>query len=393
MKKLALTALMTTFLVCACKEVPDNPEDDLTIGLEGWEISKSTYDFDINPRDMYFVDENIGFVVGYNGDIYKSTDSGTTWRKLNSGTTLHLHSVYFIDEYVGFVSSNAMSDCLDADCDKGCVLLKTINGGDTWTKTFFPDYIRILSLKFFDPLNGIAIIHKKDIPNSRDEYVATTSDGGSNWGISLTLGIKPYSSSLYFVDNIAFVAGENNQIFKSKDYGRTWQTISTQIESNYDVRNIYFYNENIGYIDGVSHIYKTIDGGLNWEEANFRSHTLAHSIFHLKMRVLIFKSLQYMKVANSLPLKGAYSFEDLDGGITWTKSELMKSLYLGLTFFPRNDLGYGFNFSEFSIIKKKELTTTNPRTHKHWLYENLKKYLLPSQSSFSTHVRKIIYFQ
>ncbi|MDZ7632899.1 MAG: hypothetical protein U5L72_00045 [Bacteroidales bacterium] len=60
---------MTGILLCACEKVQDNPEDDLTISLEKVEYSKSIYDFDINPRDMYFVDENIGFVVGYNGDI------------------------------------------------------------------------------------------------------------------------------------------------------------------------------------------------------------------------------------------------------------------------------------------------------------------------------------
>jgi hypothetical protein len=54
MNKLALIASMTAFLLCGCKEVPDNPEDDLTIGLEGWEISKSTYDFDINPKRYVF---------------------------------------------------------------------------------------------------------------------------------------------------------------------------------------------------------------------------------------------------------------------------------------------------------------------------------------------------
>ncbi len=353
MNKLALTALVTTFLVCACKEVPDSPEDKLTIDLQGWEISKSTYDFDINSKDMFFVNENIGFVVGYNGDIYKTTDSGTTWRKQNSGTILHLHSVYFIDENVGFVSSHAMSGCLDEDCGKGSVLLKTTNGGDTWTKTFFPEYIRILSLKFFDPLNGIAIIHKPDIPNSRDEYVAITSDGGSNWNL-LDLEIKRYSSSLYFVDNIAFVAGENNQIFKSKDYGRTWQIISTPIESFNDVRNIYFYNENIGYIDGISHIYKTIDGGLNWEKTSFPF--TYFGTFHFSSENEGF-NIQPIAVYEGLDFptfKGSISYETLDGGITWTKSELMKSLYLGMTFFPRKDLGYGFNFSEFSIIKKKE---------------------------------------
>ena len=353
MNKLALIASMTAFLLCGCKEMPEKPEDDLTIELEGWVISKSTYDFDINPRDMFFVDGNIGFVVGYNGVIYKTTDSGTTWRKLNSGTTLHLHSVCFIDENTGFVSSQTMDGCLDADCDKGSVLLKTINGGNTWTKTFFPEYIRILSLKFFDPLNGLAIIHKKDIPNSRDEYVATTSDGGSNWNL-LDLGIKPYSSSLYFVDNIAFVAGENNQLFKSKDYGRTWQTISTPIESNYDIRNICFYNENIGYVDGITQIYKTIDGGVNWEETNFPFNYFGTFHFSSENEGFNLQPVAVYDGRDFPTFKGSFSYETMDGGITWTKSELMKSLYLGMTCFPRKDLGYGFNFSEFSIIKKKE---------------------------------------
>jgi hypothetical protein len=67
---------MTAFLLCGCKEVPDNPEDDMTIGLEGWDISKSSYEFEINPRDIYFIDESIGFVVGYNGDIYCKSQTG-----------------------------------------------------------------------------------------------------------------------------------------------------------------------------------------------------------------------------------------------------------------------------------------------------------------------------
>jgi hypothetical protein len=208
-------------------------------------------------------------------------------------------------------------------------------------------------LKFFDPLNGIAIIHKKDIPNSRDEYVATTSDGGSNWNL-LDLGIKPYSYKLFFVDDLVFVAGENKQIFKSKDYGRTWQTISTTIESNYYIRNIYFYNENIGYVDGITHIYKTIDAGVNWEETDFPFSYFG--TFHFSSDNEGF-NVQPIAVYEGLDLptfKGSISYETLDGGITWTKSEIIKSLNLGLTFFPRKDLGYGFNYSEFSIIKKKE---------------------------------------
>ena len=74
MNKFALAALMTAFLLYGCEKVPDNPEDDTTIGLQGWEISKSTYDFEINARDMYFVNESIGFVVGYKGGIIKKKE-------------------------------------------------------------------------------------------------------------------------------------------------------------------------------------------------------------------------------------------------------------------------------------------------------------------------------
>ena len=84
MYKFAIAALFTTFLLCGCNEEPDIPEDDLTIGLQGWEISKSTYDFDINPRDMYFVDENIG-VVRRHRDTVREVELGQHGRALTRG--------------------------------------------------------------------------------------------------------------------------------------------------------------------------------------------------------------------------------------------------------------------------------------------------------------------
>src|SRR5690606_29553710 len=144
----------------------------------------------------------------------------------------------------------------------------------------------------------------------------------------LDLEIKRYSGSLYFVDNIAFVASENNQIFKSSDHGQTWQTISTPIESNYDIRNIYFYNENIGYVDGVTHIYKTIDGGVNWEETNFPFTHFGTLHFSSANEGFNIQTISVYDGGDFPTFKGSISYETLDGGITWTKSELMKSLYL-----------------------------------------------------------------
>lgn len=116
----AISLFFLSLTMTGCENELNNNEDNLNNSIDGWEIIKSSYDFDINPRDIFFVNPNTGFVVGYNGEIYKTIDSGENWEKKNSGTTLHLHSVYFINEDVGFVSSVAMGGCLDADCDKGC---------------------------------------------------------------------------------------------------------------------------------------------------------------------------------------------------------------------------------------------------------------------------------
>lgn len=353
MSKRLIAILLAVTIINGCYKEPIAFEDDLSNGIDGWEITKSNFDFDKNPRDIYFVNPNLGFVVGYNGDIYKTTDSGQTWIKKNSETTLHLFSVFFLDENLGFVSSQAMGGCLDADCDKGSVLLKTTNGGDTWIKTFFPDYTRILSLKFFDALNGIAIIHKPDVPNSRDEYVATTSDGGINWNL-LDLTIKPSYDKFFSVDNIIFIAGENQKIFKSSDYGHKWETINTPIEAYNDVRNIYFFNEDIGYIDGITAIYKTTDGGINWTKTNFPFANFDTFHFYNENEGFDIETVSVYEGGEFPTFKGSICYQTNDGGNSWSKSELMKSLYLGLTYFPQRNLGYGFNLSEFCTIKKNE---------------------------------------
>ncbi len=90
---------------------------------------------------------------------------------------MHLHSVFFIDENVGYVSSQAMGGCLDADCDKGSVLLKTTNGGDTWYEDFLSRLYQNIVIEILRYYEWNCDNSTPDIPNSRDEYVATTSDG------------------------------------------------------------------------------------------------------------------------------------------------------------------------------------------------------------------------
>lgn len=350
-KQYIIISLIASFMMISCEKKPDNLETNSNI-LNGWEITKTKYNFNINPCDLFFINSKIGFVVGYNGDIYKTVNSGESWQKQNSETTLHLFSVYFLNEEVGFVSGQAMSGCIDNDCDKGSVFLKTTNGGETWTKKFFENYVNIKSLHFFTESKGLALIYTPDVPNSKDCYIAKTEDGGDNWRF-INLAINPAYDKFLCVNNVVFIAGENQKIYKSTDRGFNWETINTPIPAWNDVRNIFFLDENFGLIDGVTKIYKTTDGGLNWNIVDFPFSSFDVFHFYTESEGFNIVTVSAYEGGDFPTFKGSQSYQTSDGGRTWDKSELIDSLYLRLVHFPESDLGYGINYFEFYTIKRK----------------------------------------
>ena len=347
-----------TVFMCCCTEdnIPIEENEDVTSIqlLDGWEISKFNLGFEVNslPCDMYFINAETGFFVGYWGEIYKTTDAGSSWEKQNSGTTLRLYSVFFIDENTGFASGRATGGCLDNDCDQGSPFLKTTDGGETWEKIFFKDYTEISNLHFFDNLNGLAIIHTP-LPSSEKCFIAKTSNGGVSWEL-IDLNIYPtYYNKYYCFDNSIYISGENQKIFTSKDYGNTWETIYTPLSAWDYVRNMYFYNEHIGYIDGISNIYKTVDGGVNWETVDFPYSSIGTFHFYNEAEGFIIIVVHEYDGGDFPTYKGCIAYQTYDGGATWENSALINSHYWNLTYFVQSDLGYGVNLSEFFTIKRK----------------------------------------
>lgn len=58
---------------------------------------------------VYLPDVNIGYVVGNNGLILKTTNAGFNWNFLNSGTTTNLWDVYFTNVNTGFAVGGILS--------------------------------------------------------------------------------------------------------------------------------------------------------------------------------------------------------------------------------------------------------------------------------------------
>jgi photosystem II stability/assembly factor-like uncharacterized protein len=72
-------------------------------------------------RQIQMLDANNGWVIGDGGTIMKTINGGDTWSPQTSGTTADLNGVYFVDLNNGWVVGD------------GGTILKTTDGGDTWT--------------------------------------------------------------------------------------------------------------------------------------------------------------------------------------------------------------------------------------------------------------------
>ena len=91
-----------------------------------------------------------------------SDDMGTTWSsvQLNESIPGPTFEIQFISESVGFIGANGS-------------ILKTIDGGQTWTETQLPTVSLITDIEFEDDLNGWAV----------GGHIWRTSDAGESWNI------------------------------------------------------------------------------------------------------------------------------------------------------------------------------------------------------------------
>lgn len=198
---------------------------------------------------FYFVDENTGYSIGggtlsISGDVFKTTNGGITWNKLEITVDEGLSSIYFINEDIGFISGGYNRK----------KVMKTLDGGNTWNK--------VLDTEF----GNIQFLNTQVGYGNRIGYFGgrlyKTIDGGNTW--DYILEVDQDINSFHFIDeNIGYIIGDNALIQKTDDGGATWKELSIPYEY-YEL--VKFYTEDIGFIvDEEGKIYKTEDGGENWK--------------------------------------------------------------------------------------------------------------------------------
>jgi photosystem II stability/assembly factor-like uncharacterized protein len=244
-------------------------------GGETWQVLQSLSNLAVAPINTFEASPNgIIYASGSysNYKVFRSTDGGVTWVQKSipvnaSGLDITIDPTDPNVVYVGLTS------VLGASANN--VIIKSINQGDNWT---YFNMISVLPVGYsvvnltIDPDDNQTIfaIGNEGISNAK---VAATFDGGVTWENrtgNLPIG-KPLNHLAIAEQNVFIGGGQlfGSQVvgvYKSTDYGQSWQNISTSFPnkvSNFilidptDPNKMYSASEG----DGV---YYTLNGGLTW---------------------------------------------------------------------------------------------------------------------------------
>jgi photosystem II stability/assembly factor-like uncharacterized protein len=353
--KTTFILVITSLLGCEESSIEYGPDFPFNVMyqskmyFDSWQISSITYEYSLNANDIFFINNDTGFLVGNTGRIFKTTNSGKSWRHINSGVSQDLVSIFFINDNVGYASTEG-AYCPFRDCSKSCFFLKTTDCGETWTNIPFPEYYRILSLRFYDESNGVALIYTEWERDSIPPKIATTSDGGKSWKMS-NLSIKLRTDRLFFSGNMIFVPGKNQELYRSNDRGLKWDTINVPYIQNSSIHGYYFINQNTGFVnlttEVITETFRTSDGGKTWSEA--------HLPFpYLDDQIIFYNENEGFRIAGFTgDITGSTFYLTKDAGISWQTGTLKEIISMHHTHFPNSGSGFGFYRDTFYSFQRQ----------------------------------------
>jgi len=207
-----------------------------------------------------FFDANTGFFTGECGTIMKTVDGGQTYTLINSGTTIELNSVFFINTTTGYIAGGTIGGSKNANDG---LILKSIDGGNSWT-TLISGLSPLFGIYFLDLNTGYV--------TGYGGLIMKTTNGGANW-LPLSSSTSAALWGISFVNSqTGYITGgdfnPNNKdyvgglILKTSNAGGTWTQMISGLP--YPLFGIQFISSVVGYACGPGTVLKAINEGTNW---------------------------------------------------------------------------------------------------------------------------------
>lgn len=261
-------------------------------------------------KDVYFPSTNIGYIVGYNGTIRKTTDGGATWVAQTSGisSSIYIYSVYFINDTIGYFSGSSG------------LIYKTINGGTTWSSLTSGTTELLLCVYFLNSDTGFVC--------GGDGQILKTINGGTTW-VAQTSGTTSTLFDIFFTnDSTGYITTFSGSILKTTNGGISW--VSQNSGTSDPLVSIQFIDQNTGYaLERYGKILKTNNGGIDW----FVQYN------HISTNNTSLHSLYFADDTTGYVVESHSVLKTENGGTTWNIQTIDTYSAIFSVFFTNKDTG------------------------------------------------------
>jgi photosystem II stability/assembly factor-like uncharacterized protein len=198
----------------------------------------------LDPRNPHVIwvgsgENNSQRSVGYGDGVYRSDDSGKTWKNMGLKSSEHIGKIVIHPRDSNIIYVAAQGPLWGPGGDRG--LYKSTDGGKTWTRVLFISDNTGVTDVVLDPRNPEVLIaaayqrrrHVWTIINGGPESALYRStDGGANWtklssGLPtedmgrIGLALAPSNPDMVYA--IIESRDKKGGIFRTSDFGATWE--------------------------------------------------------------------------------------------------------------------------------------------------------------------------
>jgi len=265
-----LVAIALAVSVSLVRSMPDSEPPSLLAG-NGWTklVNGPNAAGAQRHDDLWFTDVDHGWVVNGNGEVWRTTDAGTSWTR-TALTGAYNRCVGFIDHNTGWIGLLYQ--------ENGTALIRTDDAGATWQPVMLPAPVPagMCGMQVIDANTVVVVGAYYGTPT-----FVRTDDAGANWSV---LDMSVYCGALvdvHFFDELNGVAvgsstpgaTRRHMILTTNDGGITWDVRRIGPRNRELCWKTSFPDSLHGFVSienlagtGPTYFLKTVDGGINWTE-------------------------------------------------------------------------------------------------------------------------------
>jgi photosystem II stability/assembly factor-like uncharacterized protein len=271
-------------------------------------VKPAEFQIQTKLTDVHLLGDKLGYAWGVTAKelrLYRTEDGGLTWTQASPQAETNLfnaspqeqHDIFILDRdhlWVFRASQDGVKP----------TMLRSTDGGASWTSTELPDNVHSGALQFINPDNGWMLSSSDAAMGKSEKSLFATKDGGATW----------------------------ERIMENSGYLPTENPTPQAIPQSGHFRGISFRDVSNGFvpletIDGKLKLYGTTDGGHTWSEIVLQAPELPKDSFYTIEEPPVFWGTDGMNGWFPVVIRANESqrydaFFTSDGGQSWTYQPL-----------------------------------------------------------------------